>query len=331
MLAVESSCDETAAAVMEGPTRLRSSVVASQAMMHAAYGGVVPELASREHLHQMRPVIEKALSDAQVQLREVEVVAGTTGPGLASALLVGSAAGKGLALALGCPFLAINHVEGHLLSPFFGAEEIPSAVGLVVSGGHTLLVEIEAVGRYRLLGWTLDDAAGEAYDKVAKLMGLGYPGGPEVEALAREGDAARFALPRSMMGSGDLHFSFSGLKTAVRYLLPEAGEAGRADLCAGFQEAVVDVLVGKTMEAARVTGREIIAVSGGVGLNWRLRERLEAAGNAAGSRVVFAEPWLCGDNAAMIAYAAVQRWRAGAETGLGQDIFPTLGDDFFAH
>lgn len=329
LLAVESSCDETAAAVMDGPPRLLSSVVASQAVMHAAYGGVVPEVASREHLLQVGPVIERALAEAGVSWTDVQAVAGTTGPGLASALLVGAAAGKGLALALGCPFLAINHVEGHLLSPFFGKEEIPPAIGLVVSGGHTLLVDIEAAGRYRLLGRTLDDAAGEAYDKVAKLLGLGYPGGPEVEALAHEGLATRFTLPRSMMNSGDLHFSFSGLKTAVRYLLAEVGGDARADLCASFQEAVVDVLVDKTLAAARLVGRKIIAVSGGVGLNQRLRERLSEAGVAAGCEVVFAEPWLCGDNAAMIAFAAVHRWRAGAVSGLGEDIFPSLDSDFF--
>ena len=329
LLAVESSCDETAAAVMSGPTQLLSSVVASQAVMHAAYGGVVPEVASREHLLQVRPVIERALAEAQLSWGNVQAVAGTTGPGLASSLLVGAAAGKGLALALGCPFLAINHVEGHLLSPFFGEEKIPSATGLVVSGGHTLLVDIESAGRYRLLGRTLDDAAGEAYDKVAKLLELGYPGGPEVESLAREGVAERFTLPRSMMSSGDLNFSFSGLKTAVRYLLAEVGKGARADLCASFQEAVVDVLVGKTLEAARLSRREIIAVSGGVGLNRRLRERLAEAGSAAGCRVIFAEPWLCGDNAAMIAFAAVHRWREGEKSGMGEDIFPSLGEDFF--
>jgi N6-L-threonylcarbamoyladenine synthase len=249
---------------------------------------------------------------------------------LASALLVGASAAKGLALATGKPFLAVNHVEGHLLSPFFGREEVPPFVGLVVSGGHTLLVDVEAVGRYRLLGRTLDDAAGEAFDKVAKLLGLGYPGGPEVEAAARGGRAARFELPRSMQCSGDHNFSFSGLKTAVRYLLPGISPADRADLCAGFQQAVVDVLVHKTLRAAQAARRKLVAISGGVGCNQRLRAELAAEAARHGIEVRFAEPWLCADNAAMIAYVAAQHWRAGQESSLAEDIFPTLGQDLFA-
>lgn len=330
VLALETSCDETAAAVMKGATRLRGSVVASQAATHAAYGGVVPEVASREHLAQWRGVVRDVLAQAGCDLGDIEVFAGTTGPGLASALLVGTAAAKGLALAAGRPFLAVNHVEGHLLSPFFGMEEVPPFVGLVVSGGHTLLVDASGAGRYRLLGRTLDDAAGEAFDKVAKLLGLGYPGGPPVEAAARAGHAARFALPRAMKCSGDYDFSFSGLKTAVRYLLPQTGAADGPDLCAGFQEAVVDVIVHKTVRAARQCRRELIAVSGGVGLNRRLRARLESAAAEEGLTVRFAEPWLCTDNAAMMAYAAVQRWRTGPRSGLGQEIAPTLGADLFA-
>jgi N6-L-threonylcarbamoyladenine synthase len=329
LLALETSCDETAAAVMEGPTRLRGSVVASQAAVHAAYGGVVPEVASRNHLMHVRGVVERVLAQAGLPLGAIDVFAGTTGPGLASALLVGAAAAKGFALALDKPFLAVNHVEGHLLSPFFGEEEVPTAIGLVVSGGHTLLVEIEGAGRYRLLGRTLDDAAGEAFDKVAKLLGLGYPGGPEIEREARAGNAGRFELPRSMKCSGDHDFSFSGLKTAVRYLLPETAAADRADVCAGFQEAVVDVLVHKAVRAALRCRRRLIAVSGGVGLNGRLRERLTEAAGRAGLAVRLAEPWLCTDNAAMIAYAAAQRWRAGRRSSLAEDILPTLGADLF--
>lgn len=329
MLALETSCDETAAAVLEGVSALRGSVIASQAAVHAAYGGVVPEVASRNHLAQMRGVVDEVLTAAGVRLGDIDVFAGTTGPGLASALLVGASAAKGLALALEKPFLAVNHVEGHLLSPFFGREEVPAFTGLVVSGGHTLLVDVEGVGRYRLLGRTLDDAAGEAFDKVAKLLGLGYPGGPEIEAAARGGAAARFALPRGMKCSGDHHFSFSGLKTAVRYLLPKLTAADRADLCAGFQEAVVEVLASKAVAAAKAGRRGLLAVSGGVGLNARLRSRLGEEAGAAGLEVVFAEPWLCADNAAMIAYTAAQRWRAGARSSLAEDIFPTLGADLF--
>lgn len=315
---------------MDGPANLRGSVIASQAALHAAYGGVVPEVASRNHLLQVREVVRAVLAQADTSPAGIDVFAGTTGPGLASALLVGAAAAKGFALACGKPFLAVNHIEGHLLSPFFGRDEIPGAIGLVVSGGHTLLVDIAGAGRYRLLGRTLDDAAGEAFDKVAKLLGLGYPGGPAIEAEARGGDPARFDLPRGMMCSGDHDFSFSGLKTAVRYLLPKTSPADRADLCASFQEAVVEVLVRKTMRAATQTGRGIIAVSGGVCLNGRLRGSLTAAAREAGCEVLFAEPQLCTDNAAMIAYAAVQRWRGGAASGMGQDITPTLGADLFA-
>jgi N6-L-threonylcarbamoyladenine synthase len=330
LLALETSCDETAAAVMEGTAVLRGSVVASQAPVHAAYGGVVPEVASRNHLAHWRGVVGEVLSHAGIKVADVDIFAGTTGPGLASALLVGAAVAKGFALALDKPFLAVNHVEGHLLSPFFGEPEIPASIGLVVSGGHTLLVDIAGAGRYRLLGRTLDDAAGEAFDKVAKLLGLGYPGGPEIEAAARNGDAGRFALPRSMKCSGDHDFSFSGLKTAVRYLLPKTTAADRADLCAGFQEAVVDVLAHKAVRAAVQGRRRLIAVSGGVGLNGRLRERLQEEAARADVAVRLAEPWLCTDNAAMIAYAAAQRWKAGRRSSLTEDIFPTLDTKLFA-
>jgi N6-L-threonylcarbamoyladenine synthase len=249
---------------------------------------------------------------------------------LASALLVGASAAKGFALALGKPFVAANHIEGHLLSPFFGRDEVPPSIGLVVSGGHTLLVDIESAGHYRLLGRTLDDAAGEAFDKVAKLLGMGYPGGPLIEASARDGERARFDFPRSMKCSGDFDFSFSGLKTSVRYLLPKTAESDRADLCAGFQEAVVDVLVHKAVRAAKHCRRELIAVSGGVGLNARLRERLVGEAGVAGIGVVFAEPSLCTDNAAMIAYAAAWHAQRGNFSSLGTDISPTLGASLFA-
>lgn len=330
LLAVETSCDETAAAVLSGTGDLRGSAIASQASLHAMYGGVVPEVASRNHLAHVRGVVLEALGQAKAQLGDVDVFAATTGPGLASALLVGAAAAKGFALALDRPFLAMNHIEGHLLSPFFGREEIPEAIGLVVSGGHTLLVDIAGAGRYRLLGRTLDDAAGEAFDKVAKLLGLGYPGGPLVEDEAHRGKRDRFDFPRGMKCSGDDNFSFSGLKTAVRYLLPKTGPTDRADLCAGFQEAVVDVLVHKVVRAAQANRRTLIAVSGGVGLNGRLRERLEAAAAEASLEVIFAAPMLCTDNAAMIAYAAAQRWRTGVRSALDIDIHPSLGVDLFA-
>ncbi len=329
LFALETSCDETAAAVLAGTGRLLGSKVASQAAIHAAYGGVVPEVASRNHAVHLRGVVSSVLAEAGVSPGEIDVFAATTGPGLPSALLVGVAAAKGLALACDRPFVAVNHIEGHLLSPFFGRPQVPPCIGLVVSGGHTLLVDVEGAGSYRLLGRTLDDAAGEAFDKVAKLLGLAYPGGPEIEREAARGNPARFDLPRAMMNSGDFNFSFSGLKTAVRYLLPKTSEADRPDLCAGFQDAVVEVLVDKAVRAAGQQGRSLIAVSGGVGLNGRLRERLTASAQAAGLEVLFAEPWLCSDNAAMIAYAAAQRWRPGAVHDLSADIVPTLPTDFF--
>ena len=330
LLALETSCDETAAAVMRGTGELLGSAVASQAAVHAAYGGVVPEVASRNHLAHVRAVAAEALGQAGAAAGDLDAFAATAGPGLASALLVGVSAAKGFALALGRPFLAVNHIEGHLLSPFFGRAEIPQAIGLVASGGHTLLVDIEAAGRYRLLGRTLDDAAGEAFDKVAKMLGLGYPGGPEVEAEARRGDPERFEFPRGMKCSGDFNFSFSGLKTAVKYLLPKTSAADRPDLCAGFQEAVVDVLAHKTVRAARQARRDLVAVSGGVGLNARLRQALAEACGEAGIGVLLAEPWLCTDNAAMIAYAAALGRARGAASPLEEDIFPTLGAGLFA-
>lgn len=329
ILALETSCDETAAAALRYPGQLLGHVVASQAEVHAAYGGVVPEVASRNHLAQVGEVAAAALAQAGVGLGDVDVFAATMGPGLASALLVGASAAKGFALALDKPFLAANHIEGHLLSPFFGRAEIPPSVGLVVSGGHTLLVDIAGAGNYRLLGRTLDDAAGEAFDKVAKLLGLGYPGGPLIEAEAAAGNRSRFEFPRSMKCSGDFQFSFSGLKTSVRYLLPKTSEADRADLCAGFQEAVVDVLVHKAVEAARHCRRGLIAVSGGVGLNARLRDRLSREAESRGIGVLFAPRELCTDNAAMIAYAAALRAARGESSPPETDIFPALGHSLF--
>lgn len=330
LLAIETSCDETAAAVLRGTGELLGGSIASQAAVHAAYGGVVPEVASRNHLAHVQTVIREALAQARAGVAAMDAFAATTGPGLASALLVGASTAKGLALALNRPFLAVNHIEGHLLSPFFGRPDIPESIGLVVSGGHSLLVDIHSAGRYRLLGRTLDDAAGEAFDKVAKLLELGYPGGPAVEEEARQGDPKRFAFPRGMKNSGDFNFSFSGLKTAVKYVLPKTSARDRPDICAGFQEAVVEVLVHKAVRAAREKRRNLIAVSGGVGLNARLREALEHAAAAHGITVIFAAPRLCTDNAAMIAYAAAQARLRGVCSPLTEDIFPSLGESLFA-
>jgi N6-L-threonylcarbamoyladenine synthase len=239
--------------------------------------------------------------------------------------MVGLAAAKGLAIGCGKPFLAVNHLEGHLLSPFFGrADGVRPCLALVVSGGHTLLVHVKGVGDYRVVGKTLDDAAGEAFDKVAKLLGLPYPGGPEIDRLARQGNAARFDFPRGMRGGGNLDFSFSGLKTAVRYTMPKISRDDLADVCASFQEAVVDVLVDKTVAAARQTGCGLVAVSGGVSCNSRLREKFQAAADRAGRTLLFAEPRFCTDNAAMIAFAGALRFAAGESSPLGADIDPNL-------
>ena len=337
VLALESSCDETAAAILCNQRGLLASEVASQIAIHQITGGVVPEVASRQHLTQLRPVIEGALEHAGLRLEEIDAVAATAGPGLATSLMIGMSAAKGLALGLGKPFLAINHIEGHLLSPFFQPPSaspghsvlgaIRESIGLVVSGGHTLLVDIESYGCYRLMGQTRDDAAGEAFDKVGKLLGLPYPGGPVIDKLARSGDAKRFDFPRSMLGSGDFAFSFSGLKTAVRYLLPklpDLTETTLADVCASFQEAVVDVLVRKTLSAARAAGRDKVARSGGVSCNSRLRARMEAACRKGGLELLVADAALCTDNAAMIGFVALQRLALQLHSPLTADIDPNL-------
>ena len=323
VLAIETSCDETAVAILRGETLLASEV-SSQIAIHAGYGGVVPEVASRNHLRMLRPVMETALAKAAVKLDDVEVFAATRGPGLATSLMIGLSAAKGMALGFRRPFVAVNHIEAHLLSPFFGRGGVRPSVGLVVSGGHTLLVEVRGVGGYRLLGRTQDDAAGEAFDKVGKLLGLPYPGGPNVDKFAREGNAARFDFPRSMLHSGDFAFSFSGIKTSVRYLLQKLDDVPVADVCASFQEAVVDVLVEKTLRAAHETGRKIVTVSGGVSCNSRLREKMSAECSRAGIELLLAEPSLCTDNAAMIGYVASLRMAAGEASGLDVDIDPNL-------
>ncbi len=335
ILAIETSCDETAVALLRGDSELLASEIASQIDLHRAYGGVVPEAASRQHLVELPLLLPHTLARAGVALGDVDAFAATTGPGLASSLMIGAAAAKGLALGAGKPYVGVNHLEGHLLSPFLGtAEGVRPAVGLVVSGGHTLLVDIAGFRQYRRLGGTLDDAAGEAFDKVAKLLGLPYPGGPQIDRLARTGDPGRFDLPRSMLGSGDFAFSFSGLKTAVRYLLPRIGlepcgvgegeTSLLADVCASFQQAVVDVLVRKTLRAARESGRQRVAVSGGVSLNTALRAEFARACTREGVELLLAPPTLCTDNAAMIAAVAALALRAGAVTPVGEDIDPNL-------
>lgn len=330
LLAIETSCDETAAAVLRGFDGVLGHEVFSQAGIHSAYGGVVPEVASRNHLEALPAVVDAVLAGAGVDFAEIDAVAATTGPGLAAALLVGAAAGKGLAIGAGLRFLAVNHIEGHLLSPFFGEGEIPPHTALVVSGGHTLLFDVEGFGRYRLLGRTHDDAAGEAFDKVAKLLGLGYPGGAEVDRLARTGDASRFDFPRAMVDSGDFHFSFSGLKTSVRTFLDRGFRPeDLLDICASFQQAVVDVLVEKSFRAARDCGRGVISFSGGVSANRALRDAAGKRAEADGTGVRFAADELRTDNALMIAYAGMHHFLAGAEDGLSRDISPNFEESTF--
>ena len=316
VLGIESSCDETGVALVEtnagGVPLLRSQALHSQIRMHQAYGGVVPELASRDHVRRVLPLLESALADAALGKADIDVVAFTRGPGLAGALLVGAGVACALAASLGKPTLGVHHLEGHLMSPFLSADppEFP-LVALLVSGGHTQLMRVDGVGRYEMLGETIDDAAGEAFDKSAKLLGLGYPGGPALAALAALGDAEAVALPRPLLHSGDLDFSFSGLKTAVmtavKKLGPAPGERQRADIAASTQAAIVEVLVKKSLRALQQTRLSRLVVAGGVGANTRLREQLNAAAARRGLRVHYPELALCTDNGAMIALAGALR------------------------
>jgi N6-L-threonylcarbamoyladenine synthase len=344
VLALETSCDETAVAILrvadDHSHELRASEVASQVAAHEKFGGIVPEIASRNHLIYAPRLLYRATSVARIDLSEVDAFAATSGPGLASSLMIGASIAKGLAIGFSKPYLAINHLEGHLLSPFFcgadGAERIKPNLSLIVSGGHTMSVLVRGLANYQLIGRTVDDAAGEAFDKVAKMLGLGYPGGPEIERRARGGDPTRFDLPRSMPDSEN--FSFSGLKTAVRYLLPKiGGKEGRltqtpynldervlSDLCASFQQAIIDVLVTKAIAAAEKYRVDLVTVSGGVSCNQELRRQLHEACNRKGFEFETAEPWLCTDNAAMIAFAALLRLQAGFESQVTDEIDPSL-------
>jgi N6-L-threonylcarbamoyladenine synthase len=321
VLGIESSCDETGVALVtsqgQGIPTLRAHALHSQVQMHAAYGGVVPELASRDHIRRVLPLARQVLADAGATLAEVDVVAFTRGPGLAGALLVGAGVACALAAALDRPTLGVHHLEGHLLSPFLSVDppQFPF-VALLVSGGHTQLMAVTGVGQYSLLGETIDDAAGEAFDKSAKLLGLGYPGGPALAQLAEQGRPDAYALPRPLLHSGDLNFSFSGLKTAVltqhRKLGPAPEPAPLADLAASTQAAIVEVLVKKSLAALKQTGLQRLVVSGGVGANRALRQALDTAAARRGHRVHYPELALCTDNGAMIALAAAMRLQSGA-------------------
>ncbi|HWA11854.1 MAG TPA: tRNA (adenosine(37)-N6)-threonylcarbamoyltransferase complex transferase subunit TsaD [Burkholderiales bacterium] len=325
VLGIETSCDETGVALYDTEAGLLGHALHSQVAMHAEYGGVVPELASRDHIRRLLPLIRQLLADAGRRLHDLEGIAYTQGPGLAGALLVGSAVAASLGYALRIPVIGLHHLEGHLLSPLLAqpAPRFPF-VALLVSGGHTQLMRVSGVGEYELLGETVDDAAGEAFDKTAKMLGLPYPGGPALSRLADGGDPKRFRLPRPMAASGDLNFSFAGLKTAVLTLTgSQPGDPKtRADIAAGFQQAAVDVLAGKAAAAMAATGLDQLVVAGGVGANRRLREVLDARARADGFTVFYPPPDLCTDNGAMIAFAGALRLRDGRELAQARMLRP---------
>ncbi len=323
VLGIESSCDETGVALYDTERGLLAHAVHSQVAMHEDYGGVVPELASRDHIKRLAPLLQKVLAEAGIDKQAIDAIAYTAGPGLAGALLVGASFAAGLAQALGVPALPIHHLEGHLLSPLLSQDPARFPfIALLVSGGHTQIMCVTQVGAYELMGESLDDAAGEAFDKTAQLLGLGYPGGPALAKLAESGTPGKFKLPRPMLASGDFMFSFSGLKTAVLTAVRnginerELTTQDQADLAAEFQEAVTEVLVTKALAACRRRKLSTLVVAGGVGANRRLRERLDAGATPAGVRVCYPEMELCTDNGAMIAFAGAQRLM----TGMTEDV-----------
>jgi len=321
ILGIETSCDETSAAVVQDGARILSNVVSSQVDLHRPYGGVVPELASRHHLQLIDAVVTEALEKAGVTHDQVDAVAATYGPGLASSLLIGLNAGKGIAFATGKPFIAVNHMEAHLYSPVMNAPDALPMVSLIVSGGHTILVHATGIGQHKILGQTVDDAAGEAFDKVAKLLQLGYPGGPEIDRLAQSGNARAINFPRSMLDDPSYNFSFSGIKTAVLYFLRKNLQYRPEDVCASFQEAVVDVLVGKTLRAAEEYRVHTVSASGGVSINSRFRQRLTGECERRGWRCLLVPASLCTDNAAMIAALAYHK----QPSDFALDVAPSIG------
>lgn len=323
VLGLETSCDETGLAIYDSEQGLRGQVLYSQIQLHAEYGGVVPELASRDHVRKLIPLLDQLLSQCDLSKQDIDAIAYTRGPGLMGALMTGALFGRSLAFALNKPAIGVHHMEGHLLAPLLSAKppQFPF-VALLVSGGHTQLMAAHALGEYELLGESIDDAAGEAFDKVAKMLNLPYPGGPQIAKLALQGNPDALAFPRPLMQQA-LNFSFSGLKTAVSSQIKAIEGQGReADIAASFQEAVVDTLVKKSIKALKHTGLKQLVIAGGVSANLRLREKLENSLSGIGAKVYYAEPALCTDNGAMIAFAGYQRLKAGQQDDLAVTTTP---------
>ena len=328
-LGIETSCDETSAALLRGTRELLSCVIATQIPIHQKYGGVVPEIASRNHILSILPVIEQALAEAKTELAEIDQIAVTYGPGLVGALLVGVSAAKSLAFSLDVPLIGVNHLEGHIFANFLAAEDLrPPFISLVVSGGHTALVDVADYETFRQMGRTRDDAAGEAFDKVARVMGLPYPGGPEIDKLAREGDPTAIDFPRALAREGNYEFSFSGLKSAVLNYINSEKMKGhalhKADIAASFQSAVVEVLVHKAFEAIHEAGRDTLVLAGGVAANKALEQRLRETAAAKGVRYLYPPMRLCTDNAAMIACRGAYQAAAGKYSDLYLNAVPGL-------
>lgn len=329
ILAIESSCDETAAAVVKNGREVLSNVISSQIELHKLYGGVVPEIASRKHIEKINPVIREALSEANMKLEDMDAIGVTYGPGLVGALLVGVAAAKAISYAKHIPLIGVHHIEGHISANYIENKDLePPFLGMVVSGGHTHLVMVKDYGKYEILGKTRDDAAGEAFDKVARAIGLGYPGGPKIDKLAKEGNPNAIMFPRAHVADAPLDFSFSGLKSSVLNYINSCEmkhqEICRADVAASFQAAVVDAIVSHTIEAAKMYRMDKVALAGGVASNSALRQAMKERCAAAGLKFYYPSPILCTDNAAMIGCAAYYEYLAGTRHGLDLNAVPNL-------
>ncbi|WP_418751310.1 tRNA (adenosine(37)-N6)-threonylcarbamoyltransferase complex transferase subunit TsaD [Frisingicoccus sp.] len=329
ILAIESSCDETAAAVVKNGREVLSNVISSQIELHKLYGGVVPEIASRKHIEKINPVIREALTEADMKLEDMDAIGVTYGPGLVGALLVGVAAAKAISYAKHIPLIGVHHIEGHISANYIENKDLePPFLGMVVSGGHTHLVMVKDYGKYEILGKTRDDAAGEAFDKVARAIGLGYPGGPKIDRLAKEGNPKAITFPRAHVADAPLDFSFSGLKSSVLNYINSCEmkhqEICRADVAASFQDAVVDAIVSHTIEAAKMYRMDKVALAGGVASNSALRRAMKERCEAAGLKFYYPSPILCTDNAAMIGCAAYYEYLAGTRHGLDLNAVPNL-------